>query len=462
MSTTRFSDAVQEAFATAKCNDPLIETIEVFHPSLIIKKSLEVCVMIDLWTDGGDIVDIVARISNQLSLLNEDLLLSYKNVKWSLISLAGDERVFETGNDFTDYATFRAAFISITPETNMANAGIYGPVIEAVAALDWSAGNGSVVRKLLYIGDTSNLTTELVNFTYEGQAECLYNQTPGAIRIFPGSVASQMDIQDNDWQDATTIVVSGFSDSRYNGTFNDRQLLLTTSWNFLHGEVDMTFSSELASNVTVNGSYLISYADTPTLAIAALQSKSISFNHLPSFYDEHLISMMTETGGVSLSSEELESNGLVRTNMGAMLASAVDIVSEDRTLYLVREMVPMNLTLENDEVKTFQPCGFKIELPEKSDSGLQDLNIAIDNTDGIVTDFLELAVQVPNQSIRIIYRPYLSSDLTQPQMNPPLVLYMTNASSRGSEVVGTASFSDVLNKTFLSEKYTLQRFPALR
>lgn len=115
---------------------------------------------------------------------------------------------------------------------------------------------------------------------------------------------------------------------------------------------------------------------------------------------------------------------------------------------------------ENGVPHSFLPCGFQFTLPPSSEEGFQSLNIAIDNIDRRVSDFVELGKSsvVP---IEVIYRPYLSDDLTIPQMIPPLVLYLKEVQVTNYQVVGKASFMDIVNKKFPSELYTRARFAAL-
>ena len=63
--------------------------------------------------------------------------------------------------------------------------------------------------------------------------------------------------------------------------------------------------------------------------------------------------------------------------------------------------------------------------------------------------------------VEIIYRPYLSTDLTQSQMIPPLVLYLKDIQITAAQIVGRATFMDVVNKKFPTELYTRARFPGL-
>jgi hypothetical protein len=111
--------------------------------------------------------------------------------------------------------------------------------------------------------------------------------------------------------------------------------------------------------------------------------------------------------------------------------------------------------------RTFQPVGFQFSLPPENEEGFTSLNIAIDNVGQQVSDFIEAAKgsKVP---VQIFYRPYLSDDLTQPQMIPPLVLWLKDVQVTQAQVVGRATFMDIVNRKFPSELYTRERFPALQ
>jgi len=115
---------------------------------------------------------------------------------------------------------------------------------------------------------------------------------------------------------------------------------------------------------------------------------------------------------------------------------------------------------ENNIQRTFRPSGFQFTLPPSNKEGFQSLNLAIANIGREVSDFIETAQSEP-VAVKVIYRPYLSDDLTGPQMNPPLVLFLKDVHLTSYEVTGRATFLDVVNKKAPSELYTRERFPAL-
>jgi len=129
-------------------------------------------------------------------------------------------------------------------------------------------------------------------------------------------------------------------------------------------------------------------------------------------------------------------------------------------IYLVRARHELVAQDEEGNTLTFEPAGFQFTLPPSSEEGFQSINIAIDNIDQRVTDFVKLATS-ERTPVQVIYRPYLSTDLTQPQMDPPLVLYLRDIQANIMQVTGRATFMDVVNKRFPSILYSRDGFPGL-
>lgn len=130
------------------------------------------------------------------------------------------------------------------------------------------------------------------------------------------------------------------------------------------------------------------------------------------------------------------------------------------TLYLVKDRVDHFLKLETGEVVQFLPTGFRFVLPAAGDNGLQELSIAVDNVDRRPSDFINL-VRESAEPVTVTYRPYLSTNPEGPEMNPPLVLFLTDIVVTSVEITGRATFADILNRSYLSENYTRRRFPGL-
>jgi len=129
-------------------------------------------------------------------------------------------------------------------------------------------------------------------------------------------------------------------------------------------------------------------------------------------------------------------------------------------IFLVKARRPITAFDENGDEWTFEPSGFQFTLPPSTEEGFQSLNIAIDNVGRRVIDFIE-AAKSERVAIEIVYRPYLSTDLSAPQMIPPLVLYLKDVQVTTFQVTGRATFMDIVNKKFPALLYNRVQFPTL-
>lgn len=155
-----------------------------------------------------------------------------------------------------------------------------------------------------------------------------------------------------------------------------------------------------------------------------------------------------------------EAYAVAPSNVAILETLEISHPSIGGTIYLVKNREDLTLTLEDDSEHLFEGVGFRMTLPASGDNGIQSLTLAIDNVDRRVSDFLNTAkdYQTP---VTVKYRPYLSNDYTTPQIETPLVLYLTDISVTVMEITGKASFADLLNKKFPTELYTRARFPSI-
>ena len=116
--------------------------------------------------------------------------------------------------------------------------------------------------------------------------------------------------------------------------------------------------------------------------------------------------------------------------------------------------------LNPGEQVTFAPYPFTFRKPHMDPSSLPEVEIEIDNVSADIIKNIEIAMQNP-EKIRVIYRPYLSSDLNGPHFNPPMTLWATNINADIFTITMRATFGDMFNKSFPSELYTIDRFPGL-
>lgn len=130
-------------------------------------------------------------------------------------------------------------------------------------------------------------------------------------------------------------------------------------------------------------------------------------------------------------------------------------------IFIVRSLNPIVATDENGHDHTFQAVGFQFSLPSETEDGFKSLSISIDNVGRTVRDFIDTA-KSERITVEMLYRPYLSDDLSQPQMIPPLLLYLKDIQVTPQQVTGRATFMDLINKKFPLEIYSRERFPALQ
>lgn len=135
-------------------------------------------------------------------------------------------------------------------------------------------------------------------------------------------------------------------------------------------------------------------------------------------------------------------------------------------LRFVRDRVGLTATLEDDAPNdpgddvVFQPFNFDFQLPRRGD-GRQSLSLTFDNSTRYLMDYLETLDLSTSSPARVIYRPYLSSDLTVPAMSPVLKLVVQAIQADNKKVVLTCGYADFANRKFPRVLYTVESFPGI-
>ena len=133
---------------------------------------------------------------------------------------------------------------------------------------------------------------------------------------------------------------------------------------------------------------------------------------------------------------------------------------------VVRDLVALDATLEASAPEdagtevTFLAYSFDLVPPEVGPGGTPQLIIEIDNVSREILANIELAMSSPNL-LTVIYRAFVSSDLTAPANDPPLTLTIFQISANPMRIRAVAGFQDIVNKRFPSDTYTAERFPGL-
>lgn len=130
------------------------------------------------------------------------------------------------------------------------------------------------------------------------------------------------------------------------------------------------------------------------------------------------------------------------------------------SIYLVQGRQDVEASDEGGEVRSFSASSFRFSLPPSDEEGFTSLDVTFDNVNREVSDFVIAALDSATP-VQLIYRPYVSDDLTTPAMVPPLTLFLRDVQITATTVTGKATFMDLLNRRFPSEIYTRARFPTL-
>ncbi|MEG3637641.1 DUF1833 family protein [Magnetococcus sp. PR-3] len=144
----------------------------------------------------------------------------------------------------------------------------------------------------------------------------------------------------------------------------------------------------------------------------------------------------------------------------------VDDEEVPTAIRVVRDYVDLIAKLEASaplnpgESVTFVALAFNLELPPVESTPMPEIVVTLDNVSGEIMKHLDRAVQTMDP-IEITYRPYLSTDLEGPQMDPPLTLTITEVEADMLQVRARARMMDIGNKAFPADTYRASRFPGL-
>ncbi|GAB4387211.1 DUF1833 family protein [Albidovulum sp.] len=116
--------------------------------------------------------------------------------------------------------------------------------------------------------------------------------------------------------------------------------------------------------------------------------------------------------------------------------------------------------LDGGALVRFVAMGFELELPPVDTAPVPEITVTLDNVSREIVRHLDAAA-TSQDKIEVAYRPYLSTDLEGPQMDPPITLVLTEVEADVFRVTGRARMLDIGNKAFPAETYTASRFPGL-
>ena len=110
---------------------------------------------------------------------------------------------------------------------------------------------------------------------------------------------------------------------------------------------------------------------------------------------------------------------------------------------------------------SFVALGFEMELPPVDTIPVPEIVVTLDNVGREITRHLDAAA-ISQDAIEVTYRPYLSTDINGPQMDPPLTMTLSEVEVDVFRITGRARVLDIGNKSFPSAIYTIKKYPGLR
>lgn len=457
------SERLMELRSVFPANTREIQTIQISQPDVLIPKTLQVCFVIDTWYSSSAYQQMVQRVIDKLGEIRSELDTTYESVRWALVSVAGTQWELLTGSNFVGYSTFAARLAELVLVSNATQGEIYKPVIRAAETLNWLPDSDFTEKHMVYLGDTANQTTTYVLHTSSGNLMSVIvgGSTTSFLQSFSGETLPYLSLVEILDQSVTII---GFANSNNNGTFQIENVTSSDFSRILQFDNDLPHPSTtetIGATVTARFTQIVNSADTPTLAIAALTAAGIKFNQAPTFVNAHLTSMVTGTGGTSLSQAQMATLSLVQQNLVSILSNTEYFSSGVDPIYLTNDNRNLTALLENAEEVTFLRRSFAIDPFSSGEEGSISIPIKIDNSDLAISQYLASAKStvIP---IEVVIRIYEEGDTTGPQNNPPLKLYATEFESKGSVVSCQLSWIDLHNAVFPNEFYTPTKCPSLQ
>jgi hypothetical protein len=133
---------------------------------------------------------------------------------------------------------------------------------------------------------------------------------------------------------------------------------------------------------------------------------------------------------------------------------------------VVRDHANLTATLEATAPRNastaveFVAYAFDIIPPDVTHDAVPQCTIEIDNVSRTILAQIEAAM-TSVAPITVIYRAFLSSDLTGPENDPPLTMTIKTITANVFRIRATAGFDDLGNRRFPGMEYTADTFPGL-
>jgi hypothetical protein len=115
---------------------------------------------------------------------------------------------------------------------------------------------------------------------------------------------------------------------------------------------------------------------------------------------------------------------------------------------------------EDETEALFLASGLDVALPARNDSGQQELVFAMDGVTGEAQHRIDAALEA-NEEVAMIYREYVSSDLSAPASRPTRMLVVGVEFLPGGMIGVTCAYRNLLDWLWPRAKYTAGFSPGL-
>lgn len=146
---------------------------------------------------------------------------------------------------------------------------------------------------------------------------------------------------------------------------------------------------------------------------------------------------------------------------GSEVQAVLDAMdAEDREMVGLVARLEAGAPLNAGQMVAFVALAFDLQRPNVDTGPVPEITVVMDNVGREITDALDAAA-ISQDKIEVTYRPYLSTDIDGPQMDPPITLVLTEVEADPLRVTGRARMLDIGNKAFPGLTYTAKKFPGL-
>lgn len=153
-------------------------------------------------------------------------------------------------------------------------------------------------------------------------------------------------------------------------------------------------------------------------------------------------------------------NRLYASSGSEVIIGTLQVNIGGQSHYLCEGYENITAVTEEGVTVTFMACAIVLSLPARNEDGTQDLKFMLCNIDGVVSTAIKSTIDTLS-SASIIFRKYISSDLTAPA-EPPYIMPVKGGSWTPLTVNVTAGFKSMLDYAWPRDRYTLTYFPGLR